>query len=80
MSHAGDCGALAPPPVACPQRRGNTRKVDFHKGWYRSRHEVENFFQRIKRMRRIATRYDKLAMVFMNFILLAVTLDWIQSL
>lgn len=63
-----------------PLRRGNTTKAGFHKGWYRSRHEVENFFQRIKRMRRIATRYDKLAMVFMNFILLAATLDWIHSL
>jgi transposase len=63
-----------------PLRKGNTAKADFHKGWHRNRLEVENFFQRIRRLRRIATRYDKLAMVFPNFILLAATLDWIHSL
>jgi hypothetical protein len=45
----------------------------------RHRHHVGNFFQRIKRLRRVATRYDKLAGVFMNFILLAASLDWIKS-
>ena len=63
-----------------PTRKGARKKNSFHKGWYRRRHEVENFFQRIKRPRRIATRYDKLAMVFMNFVLLAATLDWVYSL
>jgi transposase len=41
---------------------------------------VENFFQQIKRMRRIATYYDNLKVVFMNFILLSATLDWIRSI
>jgi len=40
---------------------------------------VENFFQRIKRLRRIATRYDKLAEVFLDFIPLAASLDGIDS-
>ena len=30
-------------------------------------------------MRRIATRYDKLADVFLNIILLAASLDWFLS-
>jgi transposase len=62
-----------------PQREGGKRKVSFHRGYYRKRHHVENFFQRIKRQRRVATRYDKLAEVFFNFILLASTLDWLRS-
>ena len=40
---------------------------------------MENFFQRIKRNRRIATRYDKLADTCFNFILLAAYLDWLAT-
>ncbi|MBR6888126.1 MAG: transposase [Selenomonadaceae bacterium] len=32
---------------------------------------VERFFQRIKNYRHVATRYDKLATCFENFVLLA---------
>ncbi|MBQ3727317.1 MAG: transposase, partial [Selenomonadaceae bacterium] len=32
---------------------------------------VERFFQRIKNYRHISTRYDKLALCFFNFVLLA---------
>ncbi|MBB5350928.1 hypothetical protein HNR46_001162 [Haloferula luteola] len=39
-----------------------------------------NFIQRIKRLRRISTRYDKLATVCFNSIFLAPVLDWIRSL
>lgn len=62
-----------------PRRSGSKEPAPFHKGYYRKRHHVENFFQRIKRCRRVSTRYDKLADVFFNFILLAASLDWIRS-
>lgn len=62
-----------------PRRAGSKEPAPFHKGYYRKRHHVENFFQRIKRCRRVSTRYDKLADVFFNFILLAASLDWIHS-
>ncbi|MGV3531458.1 MAG: IS5/IS1182 family transposase, partial [Chthoniobacteraceae bacterium] len=32
---------------------------------------VENFFQRIKTFRRVATRYDKLAETYFGWVLLA---------
>lgn len=38
---------------------------------YKKRHRVENFFQRIKRYRRVATRYDKLAETYFGFVCLA---------
>jgi transposase len=53
--------------------------VPFHKGYYWHCHHVENFFQRIKRLRRITTHYDKLAEVFLDSILLAASLIWINS-
>jgi transposase len=44
---------------------------------YRQRYTLENFFVPIKRYRRIATRYGKLAYHYLGFLLLtAVVLDW----
>ena len=45
---------------------------------YRQRNEVERFFCRLKRFRRIATRYDKLDRVFLAFIHLALIYDALQ--
>ncbi|HLS28134.1 MAG TPA: transposase, partial [Opitutales bacterium] len=39
---------------------------------------VENCFGRLKRYRRIATRYDKLPETFLGFISLAAIVEWIQ--
>ncbi|MBR6012596.1 MAG: transposase, partial [Selenomonadaceae bacterium] len=35
------------------------------------RNIIERFFQRIKNFRHIATRYDKLSICFLNFVILA---------
>ncbi len=51
------------------------RPFDRHK--YRERRLVENFFQRIKRFRRIAMRFDKLARNYLAFVQLASTLVWL---
>jgi transposase len=40
---------------------------------YRKRHLIENFFERIKSVRRVATRYDELAETFFGFACLAAT-------
>ena len=57
-----------------------TRKEpwDYDRILYRRRNEVERFFCRLKRFRRIATRYDKLDRVFLAFIHLAVIYDALQ--
>jgi transposase len=44
---------------------------------YRERHLVECFFQRIKRFRRIAMRFEKLARNFLAFLQLASVLVWL---
>jgi transposase len=61
-----------------PPKRDRRRPVRFHRGYYRCRHQVENFFGRIKINRRISTRYDKLAETFLGFVLLATILDWLS--
>ncbi len=50
--------------VCIAHRLGRGRKLPFHRGWYRKRHRIENFFQRAKAMRRFATRYKKTPPVF----------------
>jgi len=51
--------------------------MPFHRGYYRRRHRVENFFARMKKFRRVATRYDKLALTFLGFIQFAAIIDWL---
>jgi transposase len=56
-----------------------TRRVQhrYDKRLYKRRHRVENFFQRLKRYRRIATRYDKLARTFFAMLCFAAALIWL---
>ena len=50
---------------------------DYDRHLYRERCLVEHFFQRIKRFRRIAMRYEKLARNFLAFLHLAAVLVWL---
>ena len=63
--------------LATPSRSTRKRPYYYSKRLYRHRHTVENYFCRIKAHRRIATRYEKLAVTFLGFVTLATTLDWI---
>jgi transposase len=56
--------------------RGTKRRIDQH--LYKERHLVENFFQRIKRHRRVAMRFEKLARNFLAFVQLAAVLVWLM--
>lgn len=61
--------------AACiPPRSNRKHPRPYSKRSYRKRHVVENFFERIKNFRRVATRYDKLAETFLGFVCLAATL------
>jgi len=61
-----------------PPRAGRLAPAKYHRGHYAKRHRVENFFQRIKRRRRIGTRYEKLDVTFFAFLTLAAVLDWLK--
>lgn len=63
------------PVIGTNPRRAVQRTIDRH--LYRERCLVENFFQRIKRFRRIAMRFDKLARNFLSFVHLACVLVWL---
>ena len=60
-----------------PSRSNRRRKSRLNKPLYRRRHLVENFFQRIKRYRRIAMRFEKRAENFLSMLCLAAALTWL---
>lgn len=45
---------------------------------YCERHLIENYFNQLKNYRRIATRYDKLAHVFLAAIYVTAILTWLK--
>ncbi len=61
-----------------PPMRTRAKPWEYDRDLYRRRNEVERFFCRLKRFRRIATRYDKLDCVFLAFIHLALIYDALQ--
>ena len=64
--------------ICVPAKANRRRPLPFHRGWYRKRHHVENFFQRAKSLRRFATRYDKTGICFFATVCLAAVLDWLR--
>lgn len=65
------CRIVIPPNPTRPVQHRYDRVL------YRMRHRVENFFQRLKRFRRVATRYDGLARNFAAMVSLASAITWL---
>lgn len=63
--------------VCIPPKSGRRIAYRFDRDLYAHRHTIENYFARIKRHRRIATRYEKLAVTFLGFVQFATVLDWL---
>ena len=59
-----------------PPRKGRKAPAAFCKTQYKQRNKVENMFGRFKDWRRIATRYDRRADVFMAAITIAAIVIW----
>jgi transposase len=61
-----------------PPRKARKIAVQYDKALYRKRHRIENMFGRLKDWRRIATRYDRCADIFLSACALAaVILFWL---
>ena len=58
-----------------PPKRNRKEPWDYDKELYKRRNEVERFFLRLKRFRKVFTRYDKLDIVYSAVISLAMILD-----
>ena len=58
-----------------PPKNNRIDPWEYDKELYKKRNEIERFFRRIKRFRRVFTRYDKLDIIFSGFILIAMIID-----
>ena len=58
-----------------PPKKNRIDPWEYDRILYKRRNEVERFFRRIKRFRRVFTRYDKLDIVFAGFILFTMIFD-----
>ena len=58
-----------------PLKRNRKEPWDYDKELYKRRNEIERYFRRMKRFRKVFTRYDKLNIVFLAAISLAMVLD-----
>ena len=64
--------------VVIPSRVNRTQQRDIDLHIYQFRTYVEVFFQRIKRYRRISTRFEKLSVTYMGMVLIASTMVWLR--
>ena len=63
-----------------PPRATRRKPWYFDRQLYARRNEVERLFGRLKRYRRVGTRYDKLDVMFAGFIYLALIYEMIRNL
>ena len=66
--------ALGYMPVV-PLKKNRKNPWNYDEQLYKQRNQVERLFRRIKRFRRVFTRYDKLDVVFLSFVYFALIID-----
>ena len=62
-----------------PPKRNRKEPWDYDMELYKQRNEIERLFLRLKRFRRVFTRYDKLDALFAGFIFFALIVDAVIS-
>ena len=58
-----------------PPKKNRKSPWEYDKKLYKRRNEIERYFLRLKRFRKVFTRYDKLDIVFLAVISMAMILD-----
>jgi len=61
-----------------PGRKNRLKPIEYDEYTYKERNAVERFFGRLKEYRRIATRYDKTAVMFKAGIVIACIFMWLK--
>lgn len=69
--------AINAEPVIPPRSNRKTSR-EYDKELYKERNLIERMFNKIKNFRRVATRYDKLAITFLSFVHIAAIYLWLK--
>jgi len=62
-----------------PPNRNRTAPWKYDRKLYRRRNEVERLFRRLKGFRRVFSRFDKLDVMFLGFVVFALIVDALRS-
>ncbi len=62
-----------------PPKANRVVQRDYDKAIYKERNRVERFFQKIKNYRRIATRYERLAVTYSAMLHLVASVVWLTN-
>jgi len=65
--------------VVVPPKKNRLVPWDYDKKLYKRRNEIERLFLRLKRFRKVFTRYDKLDVLYVGVIFFALVADAIIS-
>ena len=65
--------------VVVPPKKNRLEPWEYDKELYKRRNEIERLFLRLKRFRKVFTRYDKLDSLYMGFIFFALIIDTVIS-
>ncbi len=66
--------ALGYEPVV-PPKRNRVDPWEYDRELYKRRNEVERLFRRLKGFRRVSSRFEKLDVIFLGFIVFALIID-----
>ncbi len=58
-----------------PPKKNRKSPWEYDKELYKRRNEIERYFRRLKRFRKVFTRYDKLDIIYLAVISFAMILD-----
>lgn len=58
-----------------PPKKNRKEPWEYDKELYKRRNELERFFLRLKRFRKVFTRYDKLDTIYISIVQLAMIFD-----
>jgi len=61
-----------------PPKKNRKNPWEYDKELYKRRNIVERFFRRVKEFRRVFTRYDKLDIMYLAFVQVAVMAIWVN--
>jgi len=63
--------AASPAEAVIPPRSLRKTPRDYDEELYKERNKIERLFNKLKHFRRVATRYDKLAVAYLSFVYIA---------
>jgi transposase len=77
-SYMVEAGEKVGAKVVIPPRKNRKVQREYDKELYKERNIIERMFNKMKHFRRVATRYDKLAVTYLGFVFFVAACLWLN--